>query len=143
MLLMVVLLFSFSAFSQVALTVNKPLSESDKQEVSTILKSFDANSYKLNMKSEKGSLMMGKATAKGLASVGQKNTTRTVGSGAVASTNTNNNVFKNAVMSTNTNNNVFKVMSTNTNNNVFVQGKYTNSQLSKMDKLYTILSKYQ
>lgn len=144
LLLSAAMFFSVTAFSQVSLKVNKPLSERDKMEVTTILKSFDASSYKVDMKTEKGSLMTGRATAKGLASVGQKNTTRP-GSGSVASTNTNINIFKNAAASTNTNINIFKTsaMSSNTNINIFVQGKFNNSQLSQMDKLYTVLSKYQ
>lgn len=144
MLLFAAMFFSVTAFGQVSLKVNKPLSERDKMEVTTILKSFDASSYKVDMKTEKGSLMTGRATAKGLASVGQKNTTRP-GGGSMASTNTNINIFKNAAAATNTNINIFKssAMSSNTNINIFVQGKFNNSQLSQMDKLYNVLSKYQ
>lgn len=144
MLLLVASLFSMSAFSQVMLDVNKPLSESDKAEVSRIMKSSDASSYKVSVKSERGSLMAGRATAKGLASVGQKDTKRPR-AGSVAATNTNINIFKNAAAATNTNINIFKsgAMATNTNINIFVQGKYTSSQLSQMDKLYNVLSKYQ
>jgi hypothetical protein len=144
MLLLGAVFFSVTAFAQVSLKVTKPLSERDKMEVTNILKSFDASSYKVDMKTEKGNLMTGRATAKGLASVGQKNTTRP-GGGSVASTNTNINIFKNAVASTNTNINIFKTsaMSSNTNINIFVQGNFNKSQLSQMDKLYNVLAKYQ
>lgn len=144
MLLLVASLFSMTAFSQVSLTVNKPLSERDKKEVSEILKSFDASSYKVDVKSDKGSLMTGRATAKGLAMVGQKNTVRP-DKGSMAATNTNINLFKNAAAATNTNINIFKsgAAATNTNINIFVQGNFNKSQLSQMDKLYNVLSKYQ
>jgi len=139
--MLIVSSFSLTVFGQVALNVNKPLSETDKQEVSKILRSFDSNSYKLDIATKTGNLNMG--NAKGLASVGQKNTTRVTGNGAVMSTNTKNNIFKQGKMSTNTQNNVFKVMSTNTKNNIFKEGRFNDEQLSQMDKLYTILSKYQ
>ncbi|MCX2480826.1 hypothetical protein OQY15_17105 [Pedobacter sp. MC2016-15] len=144
MLLLGAMFFTVTAFGQVSLNVSKPLSERDKMEVTNILKSFDASSYKVDMKTEKGTLMTGRATAKGLAAVGQKNTTRP-GAGSVAATNTNINIFKNAAAATNTNINIFKTgaMSSNTNINIFVQGNFNKAQLSQMDKLYNVLSKYQ
>lgn len=142
-LLIVAILFSVVSFGQVRVIVNKPISESDKVEIQTILKSFDSNSYKINVKTEKGVLKTGKA--KGLADVRQGKTVRPELGGAKASTNTNINIFKTAAASTNTNINLFKsfAASTNTNINIFKEGKFNDRQLSQLDKLHQILSKYQ
>ncbi|WP_158800143.1 hypothetical protein [Pedobacter sp. L105] len=128
---LVISFFSIASYGQVALSVSKPLSQRDKQEVTTILSSFDANSYKIDIKAQRGNLNMGRA--KGLASVGQKNTARPALNGKISTT-------KSTLI---TNANIFQLMSTNTNNNIFKEGKYTNNQLTKMDKLYSILTKYQ
>lgn len=143
MLLIVAILFSVVSFGQVSVTINKPISESDKEEIQTILKSFDSNSYKIDVKTEKGALKSGKA--KGLADVRQGETLRPKLGGAKAATNTNINIFKSAAASTNTNINIFKsfAAATNTNINIFKAGKFNNRQLSQLDKLHQILSRYQ
>jgi hypothetical protein len=43
-------------------------------EVTNIFKSFNAGFYKVDLKTVEGKLMTGRATAKGLASVGKRNT---------------------------------------------------------------------
>ena len=143
MLLIVAAFLSIPAFSQVSMKVNKPLSERDKQELQQTLKSFDANSYSIDVKTEKGILKSG--SAKGLASVKQGTTVRPNLAGKAASTNTNINIFKNAAAATNTNINIFKssAASTNTNINIFKNGKYTGEQLSQLDKVHQILAKYE
>ena len=144
MLLIVATFISTSAFSQLSLNVNKALSETDKKEVESILKSFDANSYSINVKAANGTLNAG--TAKGLGSVTQS-TTKRPGSGSAASTNSNINLFVASKASTNTNINLFvssaSKASTNSNINIFKQGNYTAAQLSQLDKLHQVLSKYQ
>ena len=104
----------------------KPVSADDQQQIETLLKNFDPNSYSLKVPVTDAS---GKTTVKtygkavGLASMRQTSVERNLARGAAASTNTNNNVFKvGAAASTNTNNNVFRVASTNTNNNIFKVG---------------------
>ncbi len=130
LLFSVAILFSISLFGQVSLKVNKPISEKDKKEIETILKSFDSNSYNIDVKTEKGTLKSGKA--KGLANVKQGGTTRPdLNSNTAASSNTNINIFKSNAAATNTNINIFK------------EGKFNDKQLSQLDKLHGILSKYQ
>ncbi len=146
-----------SLFSQVTLTLKKPLSSKDEKEVREILKQFDPNSYSFSSGAQSKS--MGKA--KGLKSV-YLSSARLANGATVASTNTHNNVFK---ASTNTHNNIFKQASTNTHNNIFVVGSKASTNthnnvfkqastnthnnvfkevdLERMDKLYLILSKYQ
>ena len=143
MLFIVTILFTIVSFGQVSLKISKPLSEKDKVEIQKILKSFDSNSYKIEVKTEKGILKSGKAL--GLADVNQGKTVRPKLGGNVASTNTNINIFKSAHASTNTNINIFKssAMSTNTNINIFKQGKFNDEQLTQLDKLHQILTKYQ
>jgi len=143
MLLIVAAFLSLPAFSQVSMKVSKPLSERDKQELQQTLKSFDANSYSVDVKTEKGVLKTGKA--KGLASVKQGATVRPDLAGKAAATNTNINIFKSNAAATNTNINIFKsnAAATNTNINIFKNGKFTNEQLSQLDKVHQILSKYQ
>ena len=144
MLLIVATFISSSVFSQISLNVNKSLSEADKKEVESILKSFDANSYSINVKTATGILNTG--AAKGLSSVTQS-TTKRPGSGSVASTNSNINLFIASKASTNTNINLFvsgaSKASTNSNINIFKQGNYSAAQLSQLDKLHQVLSKYQ
>lgn len=142
LLLLVITSFFFSAsFSQVTLKLTKPLSAQDKKEVDQILQSFNAKSYAINTRTEAGQLK------RGLASVKQVNTVRRSRTkpNEKAATNTTINVFKSAKASTNTTINVFKTTgaSTNTTINVFKSGNYTDNQLSQLDKLYQILSKYQ
>lgn len=139
LLLIVATFFSFSSFSQVSLQVNKPLSEQDMAEVESILKSFDASSYNMDLKSERGSLK------RGLASVKQVETTRPARLETAAKTNTNINIFKTASAASNTNINIFSstAAKTNTNINIFKPANYTTDQLSQLDKLHQILSKYQ
>ncbi|KIO74754.1 hypothetical protein TH53_24645 [Pedobacter lusitanus] len=143
MLLFVAAFLSLPAFSQVSMKISKPLSERDKQELQQALKSFDANSYMVDVKTEKGVLKSG--NARGLASVKQGTTVRPDLAGKAASTNTNINIFKNAAASTNTNINIFKssAASTNTNINIFKNGKFTDAQLTQLDKVHQILSKYE
>lgn len=140
LLLLVIASFFFSSsFSQVTLKITKPLSAQDKKEVDQILKSFDSKSYAINTRTDAGHLK------KGLASVRQINTVRKTRLDRKASTNTTINVFKSAKASTNTTINVFKTTGakTNTTINIFKSGNYTENQLSQLDKLYQILSKYQ
>ncbi|WP_264530145.1 hypothetical protein [Flavobacterium sp. N502540] len=142
-LLIVAILFSVVTYGQVNLKINKPIAEKDKAEIQTILKSFDSNSYNIDVKTEKGTLRSGKAV--GLADVKQGKTVRPESVGTKAATNTNINIFKSAAAATNTNINIFKsnAAATNTNINIFKTGKFNNEQLSQLDKLYHILNKYQ
>ena len=141
-----------NVFSQVALTLNKPLSAEDEKEVREILKQFDPNSYSFSSNVKEASI----GKAKGLSSVYQSKA-KLATKPSVASTNTHNNIFVTGTKaSTNTHNNIFVVgtkASTNTHNNIFVAGTKASTNthnnifkqidLERMDKLYLILSKYQ
>lgn len=134
------MLWSAVSFAQVELKVNKALSAEDQKQVEEILKSFDSSTYALSTKSTAKTIQMGNARA--LSTVKQSNTRVAVKPGSAASTNTNINIFSQLKASTNTNINLFRA-STNTNINIFKEGAYNSKQLSQMDKLYSILAKYQ
>nr|WP_121272875.1 hypothetical protein [Pedobacter schmidteae] len=144
--------FAFCAQAQkpVGLKISKPLSMEDKAAVEELLKSFDPQTYSFNANYKDASgkvktTSVGKA--KGLGNVKLENT-RVIkpSGGAVAGTVNTNNIFKAATVNTN---NIF-VASTVNKNNIFVAAtvnknnifKPSDDQLSKMQQLHTILSKY-
>jgi len=147
---------TFALAQEVALKLNKPLSEADFKKVQSILKSFDSNSYKLvaDVRTRKGlqtarlgsqkldlaspatrdvarnSKISKAAPNRGLANVKQTNSQVYLNSGGfAAATNTKYNIFKQLkAAGTNTEWNVFKAMGTNTKYNIFKQAMGTNTK---------------
>lgn len=143
---------TFCLAQEVALKLNKPLSESDFKRVQSILKSFDSNSYQLiaDVRTSKGlqtarlgnheiqrdnpatqSTRTSKVQAnRGLANVKQTNSQVYLNkAGYAAATNTKYNIFRQLkAAGTNTEWNVFKAMGTNTKYNIFKQVAATNTK---------------
>ncbi len=136
-----------TVFAQVQLKVSRAISDEDFAKIEAILKSFDPNSYKL-VTSSTDARQKTKARSLGLASVEQTYTKNNIKPQAAATVNTIN-IFKNAKAATVNTINIFKAATVNTINifkaatvntiNIF---KPSDTQLSKMDELHSILNKY-
>lgn len=152
--------FAAHAQQPVGVEITKPLSAEDKAMVESLLKDFDPRTYafKFNYKDKDGTVKTSQVgNAKGLGSVKLSNTKIIKPGGTVASTVNKNNIFaastvnKNNIFvaSTVNKNNIF-VAATVNQNNIFVAAtvnqnnifKPSPNQLSKMDQLHAILSKY-
>jgi hypothetical protein len=132
------MLLGLTAFSQVSLNVNKPLTAEDQQMVSKILSQFDPNSYTINVEGENGTLRAGKL--RGLKDVKQGETIRPA-EGDAAKTYTKINIFREAKAGSYTTINIFAA-ATRTTINIFKTAEYNEKQLDLLDQLYNVLSKY-
>ncbi len=137
-ILTAITLWSMTAFSQVRLNVNKPLSSEDQQRVKKILSQMDPKSYSINVDSENGGLKAG--NLRGLADVKQGETTRPK-EGDASGTYTKINIFREAKSGSYTTINIF-VAGTVNNINIFKTAEYNEKQLDLLDQLYNVLSKY-
>jgi hypothetical protein len=121
------ILLTISSYGQESLNIKKPISEQDKLEIQKILRSFDPNSYSLEVKTEKGILKTG--SVKGLANVRQR---ETIAPGNQKDSSVIPLVgFRGSAASTITNINIFQTR------------KFSKAQMSELDKLHQILNKYQ